>query len=127
MTDPIADMLTRIRNALSIRAKTVSIPHSQVKEDIVKVMQTAGYINTYEVSAEPKSLVVTLKYVQGKPALNHLKRISKPGRRLYSPAKKLPISLGGYGSFIITTSQGIMTDREARAHHTGGEIICEIY
>jgi small subunit ribosomal protein S8 len=128
MTDPIADMLTRIRNAHAIHAKTVVIPHSRVKEAMVAVMKTENYVTDYQVEASvPKNIIVTLKYIQGKPAITNLKRVSKPGRRLYSPAKSIPKTLGGYGMSIITTSLGIMSDKQAKATNAGGEILCEIY
>lgn len=128
MTDPIADMLTRLRNALSIRAKTVEMPHSRVKEAIASVLKEEHYIEDYTVpEIAPKTLMVRLKYVNGSPAITKIRRVSKPGRRIYCPANKIPRSLSGYGSTIMTTSQGIMSDKKARNANAGGEILCEVY
>ncbi|QJA06961.1 30S ribosomal protein S8 [Thermosulfurimonas marina] len=130
MTDPIADMLARIRNALMARHKTVEIPASRMKREIARILKEEGYIEDYEWVAEgPQGkIVITLKYDEGRrPVISGLKRVSKPGRRVYAGAKKLPRVLGGLGIAIISTSQGIMTDHEARRRGVGGEILCEVW
>jgi len=130
MTDPIADMLARIRNALMARHKTVEIPASRMKREIARILKEEGYIEDYEFVAEgPQGkIVITLKYDENRrPVIAGLKRVSKPGRRVYAGAKKLPRVLGGLGIAIISTSQGIMTDHEARRRGVGGEILCEVW
>ncbi|RUM88430.1 MAG: 30S ribosomal protein S8 [Thermodesulfatator sp.] len=130
MTDPIADMLARIRNALMARHKTVEIPASRIKREIARILKEEGYIEDYEFVAEgPQGkIVITLKYDEDRrPVIAGLKRVSKPGRRVYAGVKKLPRVLGGLGIAIISTSQGIMTDHEARRRGVGGEILCEVW
>ena len=130
MTDPIADMLARIRNALMARHKTVEIPASRMKREIARILKEEGYIEDYEFVAEgPQGkIVITLKYDENRrPVIAGLKRVSKPGRRVYAGVKKLPRVLGGLGIAIISTSQGIMTDHEARRRGVGGEILCEVW
>ncbi|OGV95980.1 30S ribosomal protein S8 [Microgenomates group bacterium RBG_16_45_19] len=128
MTDPIADMLTRIRNALRSHQAIVLIPHSKVKEAIAVVLKQEQYINDYRVTTtQPKVIELNLRYVAGQPAISHLKRLSKPGRRLYTSAKHLPSVLGGYGLTILTTNQGILTTKKARKANLGGEVLCQIY
>ncbi len=130
MTDPIADMLARIRNALMARHKTVEIPASKLKQEIARILKEEGYIEDYEFVAEgPQGkIVITLKYDENRrPVIAGLKRVSKPGRRIYAGVKKLPRVMGGLGIAIISTSQGIMTDHEARRRGVGGEILCEVW
>ncbi|HFC98056.1 MAG TPA: 30S ribosomal protein S8 [Thermosulfurimonas dismutans] len=130
MTDPIADMLARIRNALMARHKTVEIPASRLKREIARILKEEGYIEDYEFVAEgPQGkIVITLKYdEERRPVIAGLKRVSKPGRRVYAGVKKLPRVMGGLGIAIISTSQGIMTDHEARRRGVGGEILCEVW
>lgn len=129
MTDPIADMLTQIRNAQAVHRSTVTLPHSRIKEAIARTLTDAGFITTYRVDpATPaKLLTVTLKYQGSQPSMTVLKRISKPGRRLYAKASALAPSLSGYGITIISTNKGVMTDKEARAQHLGGELLCQIW
>ncbi len=130
MTDPIADMLARIRNALMARHKTVEIPASKLKQEIARILKEEGYIEDYEFVAEgPQGkIVITLKYDENRrPVIAGLKRVSKPGRRIYAGAKKLPRVMGGLGIAIISTSRGIMTDHEARKRGVGGEILCEVW
>lgn len=128
MTDPIADMLTRVRNGLAADKITVDMPGSTVKSAIAKVLKDEGYIKDFELSdREGKPvLTVTLKYYQGKPAIMKLKRESKPGLRVYSNCGDLPTVLGGLGVAIISTSKGIMTDRQARQAGVGGEVLCSV-
>jgi len=133
MTDPIADMLTRIRNALAVRKPEVVLPFSKMKFTLAKILVETGYIGKAEVlekAASEKSfneIKVTLKYLGSEPAIRNLKRISRPGRRVYAKTDKLPTVLNKLGIAIISTPRGIMTNKEARKKHLGGEVICEIY
>ncbi|OAQ21067.1 30S ribosomal protein S8 [Thermosulfurimonas dismutans] len=130
MTDPIADMLARIRNALMARHKTVEVPASKLKLEIARILKEEGYVEDYEFVQEgPQGkIVITLKYDENRrPVIAGLKRVSKPGRRIYAGVKKLPRVMGGLGIAIISTSRGIMTDHEARRRRVGGEILCEIW
>lgn len=126
MSDPIADMLTRIRNAQAVEKMAVMMPSSKVKVAIAKVLKDEGYIAgfaTATVEGKPV-LSITLKYYQGAPVIERLKRVSRPGLRIYRGSKELPKVLGGLGVAIVSTSQGIMSDRAARAAGHGGEVIC---
>lgn len=130
MTDPISDMLTRMRNALKIKQKFVIIPFSNFKSDILDVMKKNGYVETIKESGEipTKFLTVTFKYNEnGQPAIHGLKKISKPGRKMYVTSSKLPVVLSGLGIAILSTSAGVMTNLEAKKKNLGGETICEIY
>jgi small subunit ribosomal protein S8 len=127
MTDPIADMLTRIRNAQAASKHDVTMPSSKLKAAIAKVMLDEGYISgfTTESTAKP-NLTITLKYFQGRPVIDELKRVSRPGLRIYKSKDELPEILNGLGIAIVSTSAGVMTDRAARAAGRGGEIICTV-
>ncbi|WP_294561954.1 30S ribosomal protein S8 [uncultured Traorella sp.] len=129
MTDPIADMLTRIRNGLQARHETVEIPASKEKEAIAEILKSEGFITDYKVEGDVKKVMtVTLKYGPNKEkVITGLKRISKPGLRVYAKVENLPRVLNGLGIAIISTSQGLMTDREARAKHCGGEVIAYVW
>ncbi|KPJ57943.1 MAG: 30S ribosomal protein S8 [Planctomycetes bacterium DG_58] len=129
MTDPIADLLTRIRNAVSINHKRASIPHSRVKEQICRVLKEEGFVNDYRITEEPhKTLHVFLKYgPNGEKIINEIKRVSKPGRRLYSPADAVPKVLDGIGIAIVSTSKGIMSDRRCREQNLGGEVMATVW
>jgi len=126
MTDPIADFLTRIRNAQSSGKSQVNAPTSKVKLAIAKVLKDEGYIEDFSsVDSDGKpSLAVQLKYYQGRPVIDRLERISRPGLRVYKGKDELPSVLGGLGVAIVSTSKGVMTDREARASGHGGEVLC---
>jgi len=127
MTDPIADMLTRIRNAQSAGKTDVTMPSSKAKQAIADVMKEEGYIADFAVSSEAKpQMTVTLKYYQGSPVIDDLKRVSRPGLRIYKNKDELPKVLNGLGVAIISTSAGVMTDKKARAEGRGGEVICTI-
>jgi small subunit ribosomal protein S8 len=127
MTDPIADMLTRIRNAQSAGKMEVTMPSSKAKMAIAAVMKDEGYITDYETSSDAKpQLAITLKYYQGSPVIDELKRVSRPGLRIYKNKDELPKVLNGLGVAIISTSAGVMTDKKARAEGRGGEVICTI-
>lgn len=130
MTDPIADMLTRIRNASRAKKAEVYIPFSKIKLEMIKILKQAGYIKGFEEIKEDKKfggVNVALKYEDGKPAMISLKKISKPGRRVYAAKDEIPRVLNGLGLAVLSTSRGIMTDAQARKAGVGGEIICEIY
>ena len=129
MTDPIADMLTRIRNALMVRKETVEIPASNMKKAIANILLEEGYVTNVELKEgeHGEIIVVTLKYANGKSVIGGLQRVSKPGLRTYSGAKTMPKVLGGYGIAIVSTNKGIMTDRQAKAQNVGGEVLCYVY
>jgi small subunit ribosomal protein S8 len=128
MTDPIADMLTRIRNAQQAKKTTVSMPSSKVKVSIAKVLQDEGYVSAHAVAdVEGKAvLTITLKYFEGKAVITSIDRVSRPGLRVYKAANDLPKVIGGLGVAIISTSQGVMADRKARALGQGGEVLCAV-
>lgn len=128
MNDPIADMLTRIRNAQSVQKKTVAMPASKTKTGIAQVLKDEGYIADFrsvEIEGKP-GLEVTLKYFQGKGVITSIQRVSRPGLRTYRGKEKLPRILNGLGIAIVSTSRGIMTDASARAEGQGGEVLCVI-
>lgn len=130
MTDPIADMLTRIRNALRTRKSTVKMPRSKIKQGIAEVLVREGYINAYDVeeAGTQAFLNVKLKYgPNGETVISSLRRMSKPGRRLFSTTRELKPVLNGLGILILSTSKGILSDREAQSQNVGGEVLCEIY
>jgi len=127
MTDPIADMLTRVRNAQAASKHDVTMPASKLKMAIAKVLLDEGYINGFESDGAAKpSLTITLKYYEGRPVIDNIKRVSRPGLRIYKNKDELPRILNGLGIAIVSTSAGVMTDREARATGRGGEIICTV-
>ncbi len=126
MTDPIADMLTRIRNALQANKKEVSMPDSKLKRAVAQVLKDEGYIEDFAVkgSGAKPALAIALKYYEGKPVISSLKRYSRPGLRQYRGKDELPKVLGGLGVAIVSTSAGVMTDRAARKAGHGGEVLC---
>jgi small subunit ribosomal protein S8 len=129
MTDPIADMLTRIRNGLQAGKEVVSMPSSKVKVAIVDVLKQEGYIENFRVQANDnnkKTLDIALKYFQGEPVIEEINRISRPGLRIYAGSDELPQVNGGLGIAIISTPKGIMTARAARDANLGGEVIAEV-
>ena len=128
LTDPIADMLTRIRNASAANKVEVSMPLSKQKLALAKVLKDEGYINEFSeqnTDGQP-ALVVALKYYQGKPVIDTIKRVSRPGLRVYRGKDEVPKVLGGLGITIVSTSKGVMTDRAARAAGYGGEVLCTV-
>ena len=131
MTDPIADMLTRIRNGLHAGHKTTSIPASKMKVEIAKILKAEGYILDYKVEGEKakdKIITIDLKYdVEGKKVISGLKRISKPGLKVYAKSNDVPRVLNGLGIAIISTSKGLMTDRDARKAKLGGEVVAYVW
>jgi small subunit ribosomal protein S8 len=135
ITDPIADMLTRIRNALMVGHTTVSMPSSKLKVSIAKILKEEGYISTYEVvdgkTSEQKVLRLRLKYIgerrERKPVISGLERISRPGRRVYTGKREIPWVLSGMGVAIISTPKGVMTGQRARQLGVGGEVLCKVW
>ena len=132
MTDPIADMLTRIRNANSAMFETVRMPGSKLKESLASVLEREGFISGYKV--EPNldkpgtTLEITMKYSgDRRRTIAGIKRVSKPGLRIYAQADRIPRVLGGIGVAVVSTSKGLMTDREARRNHLGGEVLCHVW
>jgi small subunit ribosomal protein S8 len=129
-SDPIADLLTRIRNGVHSRQPSVVIPHSKIKAEIVKILEAEGFITGHEITSESKfpTIKVDLRYdAKRKPLINHISRVSKPGLRVYKGAGELLPRRAGLATRILSTSSGLMTDREARRRKVGGEVICEVY
>lgn len=128
LTDPIADMLTRIRNALAANKVEVGMPLSKQKQAVAKVLKDEGYINDFSEQNEDgkPTLVIALKYYQGRPVIETIKRVSRPGLRVYRGKDEVPKVMGGLGITIVSTSKGVMTDRAARAAGYGGEVICTV-
>lgn len=128
MQDPLADMLTRIRNAQMAEKSVVSMPSSKVKVAVAEVLQNEGYIIGYSVSEVIKpELTIELKYFEGRPVIEELKRVSRPGLRSYKSVDDLPKVRGGLGISIVSTNKGVMTDRAARAAGVGGEVLCTVF
>ena len=129
MSDPIADMLTRIRNAQGAKHAETVMPYSRLKADLASVLKEEGYIEEFRMQdAGPhRNLRVTLRYTQTGPVVSGLQRASKPGNRVYAAADEIPRVLGGLGICILSTSQGVMSDREARRRHVGGELLCNVW
>lgn len=129
MTDPIADMLSRIRNGNLAKHKSVEVPASNIKKDIAQILLDEGYIKGFNVTEDDKQGIITidLKYVNEQRVISGLKRISKPGRRVYVNAQEIPQVLNGLGIAIVSTSKGMMTDKNARKENVGGEVICYVW
>ena len=130
MTDPIADMLTRIRNAIAANHPRVDIPGSKLKMEVARILKEEGYINNYVTKGEgPKYVIrVNLRYdAKGNSSITHIARVSKPGRRVYVGSEEIPKVLGGYGVNIVSTSKGLMSGKQARREHIGGEILAQVY
>jgi len=128
MQDPLADMLTRIRNAQMAEKTVVSMPSSKLKAAVAKVLKDEGYIADFQVSGDIKQqLSIELKYFEGKPVIEELKRVSRPGLRQYKGVEQLPKVRGGLGVSIVSTNKGVMTDRAARAAGVGGEVLCTVF
>ena len=128
MTDPIADMLTRVRNGQKARKVSVTMPASNIKAAVAKVLKDEGYIADYRVEGEgaKRELTVDLKYFEGAPVIERIQRVSRPGLRIYRGKDDIPRVLGGLGVAIVSTSAGLMSDREARAKGIGGEVLCVV-
>ena len=129
MTDPLGDMLTRIRNGQQARKDSVLTPASKLRAHVLDVLQREGYIRGYseEELAGQKGLRIELKYFEGQPAIQHLVRVSKPGRRVYSGARELPRIRNGLGITIVSTPRGVLSDAEARDQNVGGEVLAEVF
>ena len=130
MTDPIADMLTRIRNAQSAGHLTVEIPASQLKRELASVLKSEGFVTNYKIlQSKPRDILhVTLKYTDDdEPVIRGMQRVSKPGRRVYVGRTEMPRIVGGFGVNILSTSQGVMTDAKARRLRVGGEVLCQVW
>lgn len=130
VTDPIADLLTRVRNALTAKHETVTVPASKMKKSIVDILVNEGFIKSAEIVEKEgqNDILITLKYgPKGAKVINNLKRVSKPGLRVYASCEQLPKVLGGMGIAIISTSKGVMTDKEARANNIGGEVLAYVW
>lgn len=129
LTDPIADMLLRIRNALMTKADKVDMPASRMKLDIAKILKEEGFIRAYKIQKDKKQgiLRLNLKYTDGQSVITGLKRISKPGRRVYVGRDKIPSVMAGVGIAIVTTPKGIMSDKTCRRSNAGGEVICYVW
>lgn len=128
MSDPIADLLTRIRNAQMVAKATVSVPSSKVKVAIAQVLKDEGYIDSFQVKSEAgkADLEITLKYYAGRPVIERIERVSRPGLRVYKASSAIPQVQNGLGVAIVTTPKGVMTDRKARATGVGGEVLCYV-
>lgn len=128
MQDPISDMLTRIRNGQGAQLAEVTIPGSKMKAEIARVLKEEGYINDYSESFDgsKKNLTVQLRYYQGRPVIDQIRRVSRPGLRIFKPLNELPMVNGGLGIAIVSTSKGVMTDRKARSIGQGGEVVCVV-
>jgi small subunit ribosomal protein S8 len=130
LTDPIGDMLTRIRNAVMVKKKEVVVePASKIKMAILDVLKREGYIEGYKIEGEgvKKKIIVYLKYYQGKPVIQVIERVSKPGRRIYVGVDEIPKVYNGLGIAILSTSKGVLSDREAKKLRVGGELICKVF
>jgi len=130
MSDPLGDLLTRIRNGQRARKSTVSSPSSKLRSNVLEVLKREGYIRDYarqEISPGIDELRIELKYHEGKPVIREISRISKPGRRVYSKIKDLPKVYNGLGISIVSTPKGVMSDNEARAANLGGEVLCRVF
>ena len=125
LTDPIADMLTRIRNAHLALHREVSVPRSKMKEAMASILKQEGYVE--DVTVDDRNITIALKYVKGRPAITGLKRISKPGRRVYVGAHQIPRVQNGLGICILSTSRGVLDGMTAHADKTGGELLCEVW
>jgi small subunit ribosomal protein S8 len=129
LTDPIADMLTRIRNSVTIKAEKVDIPISKIKLEIAKILKEEGFIRAYKILKDRKQgiLRVIPKYMESESVISGLKRVSKPGRRVYVGSEDIPRVMGGLGVAILTTSKGILSDKSCRRDNVGGEVICYVW
>ncbi|HEX2154143.1 MAG TPA: 30S ribosomal protein S8 [Acidimicrobiia bacterium] len=130
MTDPISDMLTRIRNAVAVGHDDVTMPSSKLKEEVARILTEEGYIDRFDVapSGPGKALTLRIRYMdRHQPVIQGLRRVSKPGHRVYRGATELPRVQGGLGVVVVSTSQGLLPDREARRRRLGGEILCEVW
>ena len=129
-TDPIADMLTRIRNAIGVRKSVVAMPHSNLKAAVAKVLKDQNFIDTYEVGADAegyKLLTITINSEDSNARITEIERLSRPGRRWYSSAEEIPVIKRGRGIVVVSTSKGLMIGKDAKQQHLGGELICKVF
>ena len=128
MQDPVSDLLTRIRNAQAMGIREVVLPYSNIKNEILRVLQEEGFVESFEskVDGTKKDITIKLKYYQGRPVIERIKRVSKPALRIYKPCRELPQVRGGLGIAIISTPKGVMTDKSARSQNVGGEVLCTV-
>jgi small subunit ribosomal protein S8 len=128
MQDPIADMISRVRNAQAVGKNHVAMPASKLKAAIARVLQDEGYIEEYRVEGDAKkTLIITLKYYRGKPVIEHIKRVSRPGLRIYKTRDDMPKPMGGLGVAVMSTSAGVVSDRVARQTNVGGEVLLVVW
>ena len=129
LTDPVGDMLTRIRNGQQAKMDSVLSPASKLRANVLEVLQREGYIRGYseDSSGKHKALRIELKYFEGEPAIKHVSRVSKPGRRVYSGSSELPVVRNGLGITIVSTPRGVLSDAEARQNNVGGEVLAEVF
>jgi small subunit ribosomal protein S8 len=129
MIDPISDFITRIKNAVMAKHTTVALPYSKLKESLAEILKREGYLSDISIDTTKPfpELILTLKYIGKQTAVTDVRRLSKPGRRLYAPAKQIPRALGGYGITILSTNRGVLTDSDARKMNVGGELLCQIW
>ncbi|WP_336986152.1 30S ribosomal protein S8 [Altererythrobacter aquiaggeris] len=129
LTDPVGDMLTRIRNGQRAKKDSVLSPASKLRANVLEVLQREGYIRGYaeDDTGAHKALKIELKYFEGEPAIKHVARVSKPGRRVYSGSRELPVIRNGLGITIVSTPKGVLSDAEARSENVGGEVLAEVY
>ena len=129
LTDPLGDLLTRIRNGQRAKKDSVLTPASKLRARVLEVLQREGYIRGYseDVTGAHQQLRIELKYFEGEPAIKHVARVSKPGRRVYSGSKELPVIRNGLGITIVSTPKGVLSDAEARAQNVGGEVLAEVF
>jgi len=127
MSDPVADMLTRIRNAQMAGKETVLFPNAKMKRAVLDVLKEEGYVGAYTVSDNKREITLTIKYYAGRPVIENIKRGSRPGLRRYKGAKQIPLVKNGLGISVVSTSKGVVSDHRARSLGVGGEIICEVY
>ena len=129
MTDPVGDLLTRIRNGQSARLESVTVPASRLRSNVLDVLQREGYIRGYseEQMGPAAGIRIELKYFEGQPAIKHVARVSKPGRRVYSGSQELPRVMNGLGITIVSTPRGVLSDAEARDQNVGGEVLAEVF
>lgn len=127
MSDSIADMLTRIRNAQMVGKKTVSFPNAKLKRTMLDVLKAEGFVGAYTVSDDARTITLVISYHAGRPVIDHIRRSSRPGLRYYAAAKDIPLVKHGLGISLVSTSKGVLTDHQAREMGVGGEILCEVY
>jgi len=130
MTDPLADMFTRIRNGSKAKFEKVDVPSSQLKREVAKILKEEGFIKSFKVITDDlkhEVIRVFLKYYENRKGIIHIRRISKPGRRIYTKTDRIPSVMGGLGLSILTTPKGVLTDKSARKAHVGGEVLCTIW